>query len=81
MRGGADESALAAWALDPSHQRTFCGAATTIIAGAAAERLRFVAYLVVALLVSGLIDPVFGHWAWGGLIEGEPTGCRFDVLV
>ncbi len=48
-------------------QAMFCGTATTIISGAAAERLKFSAYLVVAGLASGLIYPVFGHWAWNGL--------------
>ena len=48
-------------------QAMFCGTATTIISGAAAERLKFSAYLVVAWLASGLIYPVFGHWAWNGL--------------
>lgn len=48
-------------------QAMFCGTATTIISGAAAERLKFSAYLAVAGLASGLIYPVFGHWVWNGL--------------
>ena len=36
-------------------QMMFCGTATTIISGAVAERMRFRAYLMVSLLVSGLI--------------------------
>lgn len=48
-------------------QAMFCGTATTIISGAAAERLKFSAYLLVAGLASGLIYPVFGGWAWNGL--------------
>lgn len=47
-------------------QAMFCGTATTIISGAVAERMRFVSYLAVSLLVSGAIYPIFGHWAWGG---------------
>lgn len=47
-------------------QVMFCATATTIVAGAVAERMRFGAYLGVAALVSALIYPVFGHWAWGG---------------
>ncbi len=48
-------------------QVAFCGAATTIISGAVAERMSFRGYFVVAGLVSLLIYPLFGHWAWGGL--------------
>ncbi|NEP13244.1 MAG: ammonium transporter [Symploca sp. SIO2C1] len=52
----------------------FCGTATTIISGAVAERLRFTAYLLIALLVSGIIYPLFGHWAWNGIDTGNLTG-------
>ncbi|MEB3226035.1 MAG: ammonium transporter, partial [Synechococcus sp.] len=45
-------------------QAMFCGTATTIISGAIAERLKFEAYIFIVLLVSGLIYPIFGHWAW-----------------
>ena len=55
-------------------QLVFCGTATTIISGAVAERMRFSGYLVIAVVVSGIIYPMMGHWAWGGLLEGEPTG-------
>ncbi|MEM8867352.1 MAG: ammonium transporter [Verrucomicrobiota bacterium] len=55
-------------------QLVFCGTAITIISGAVAERMRFSAYLFIAAFTSGLIYPVFGHWAWGGLIEGKQPG-------
>ncbi|OQW91552.1 MAG: ammonium transporter, partial [Beggiatoa sp. IS2] len=45
-------------------QMMFCGTAVTIISGAVAERMKFTSYLMVALLVSGIIYPLFGHWAW-----------------
>jgi ammonium transporter, Amt family len=53
-------------------QLVFCGTATTIISGASAERMRFSAYVLVAAFVSVVIYPVFGHWAWGGALGGEP---------
>ncbi len=53
-------------------QFVFCGTATTIISGAAAERMSFLAYIVVAIIVSGIFFPVFGHWAWGGKLGGTP---------
>jgi Amt family ammonium transporter len=55
-------------------QVAFCGTATTIVSGAVAERMRFVGYVLVTLVVSGLIYPVSGHWAWGGLMSGEASG-------
>ena len=54
-------------------QLMFCATATTIVSGAVAERMRFGAYLAISALVSVLIYPVFGHWAWGGAWGlGEP---------
>jgi Amt family ammonium transporter len=55
-------------------QVMFCGAAVTIMSGAVAERMHFISYLIVALLVSGFIYPVFGHWAWAGLDTGDTNG-------
>ncbi|HBN75016.1 MAG TPA: hypothetical protein DD473_04205 [Planctomycetaceae bacterium] len=55
-------------------QLVFCGTATTIISGAVAERMRFSGYLLLSAVVSALVYPVFGHWAWGGLVEGTGTG-------
>ncbi|WP_415058080.1 ammonium transporter [Halopseudomonas sp.] len=47
-------------------QAMFCTTAATIVSGAAAERMRFSAYLVVTMLAAGLIYPLYGHWAWAG---------------
>lgn len=55
-------------------QAMFCGTATTIVSGAVAERIKFGTYLAVACLTSGLIYPVFGHWAWNLKITGEAGG-------
>ncbi len=55
-------------------QLVFCGTSTTIISGAVAERIRFRAYLFISFLVSGIIYPVFGHWAWNGAESGLRTG-------
>lgn len=56
------------------YQAMFCGTATTIISGAVAERLQFFAYLIIASLVSSLIYPLYGHWAWNGLVENNTGG-------
>ncbi len=52
----------------------FCGTAVTIVSGAVAERMRFASYLVVAAVVSGIVYPVFGHWAWNGVQTASATG-------
>ena len=45
-------------------QMMFCSTATTIISGASAERLKFRAYVVIAIITSSLVYPLFCHWAW-----------------
>ena len=50
----------------------FAGTTTTIMSGAVAERMKFSGYLMMALVMSALIYPVYGHWAWGSLAGGEP---------
>ncbi|NEO82793.1 MAG: ammonium transporter [Spirulina sp. SIO3F2] len=55
-------------------QVMFCSTATTIVSGAVAERLRFHIYLLIAMLASGLIYPLFGHWVWNGLDAGATDG-------
>ncbi|SFJ06332.1 ammonium transporter [Planctomicrobium piriforme] len=55
-------------------QLVFCGTSTTIVSGAVAERMKFSTYLIVSALISGIIYPVFGHWAWGGLVPGSGKG-------
>jgi Amt family ammonium transporter len=54
-------------------QLVFCGTAATIVSGAVAERLKFQWYLMITLLVSVVIYPFVGHWAWKGhlLHSGE----------
>lgn len=55
-------------------QAMFCGTATTIVSGAVAERLKFGAYILIAILVSALIYPLFGSWVWNGFNLGEIRG-------
>jgi len=54
------------------YQAAFCGTAATIISGAVAERMRFSAYLGLAVLTSTLTYPLIGHWIWGGTLTGAP---------
>lgn len=52
-------------------QTMFAATATTIASGAMAERIHFSAYVVSTIFVSGLIYPIFGSWAWGGMFGGD----------
>jgi len=47
-------------------QAMFCSTSATIVSGAVAERMKYSSYIISTLLLSGLIYPIFGHWAWGG---------------
>lgn len=55
-------------------QAMFCSTSATIVSGAIAERVKYGAYIVATIFLSAIIYPVFGHWAWGGILEGSPTG-------
>lgn len=47
-------------------QMVFAATAATIVSGTMAERTKINAYMAYSFLISALIYPVFGHWAWGG---------------
>ncbi|MCM0756887.1 ammonium transporter [Desulfovibrio aminophilus] len=47
-------------------QCVFAATATTIVSGAIAERTKFVSYLILSVVITGLIYPISGHWIWGG---------------
>ena len=51
-------------------QTVFCATTATIVSGAVAERTKFTSYLLFSLIICGLIYPIFGSWAWGGLYAG-----------
>jgi ammonium transporter, Amt family len=47
-------------------QTVFAATAATIVSGAMAERTKFNAYLIYSAVISLVIYPISGHWAWGG---------------
>ncbi|MBJ7552565.1 ammonium transporter [Marinomonas ostreistagni] len=55
-------------------QMMFCGTAATLVSGAVAERMTFVGYLVMTVILSAVIYPVVGHWAWNGIFQTESQG-------
>jgi Amt family ammonium transporter len=66
FKSGGDPWVLAFWMF----QVVFAATAATIVSGAMAERTKFSGYLIYSVFISGLIYPVFGGWAWGGLYQG-----------
>jgi ammonium transporter, Amt family len=44
----------------------FAGTAATIVSGAVAERIKFFAFVLFSLVLTGLVYPTVGHWIWGG---------------
>jgi Amt family ammonium transporter len=71
------------WLFDPAgvwpmafflFQTMFCSTAATIVSGAVAERMRYGSYIAATVFMSLVIYPVFGHWAWGGALEGRQDG-------
>ncbi len=59
-------------------QLVFCSTAATIVSGAVAERTPFYTYLIITVLVSTVVYPIFGHWAWGNLFFLENTAFLGD---
>lgn len=55
-------------------QLVFCATSVTIVSGVVTERIRFKSYLLVALVVSAVVYPLYAHWCWGSLLNGEGAG-------
>ena len=51
-------------------QTVFAATAATIVSGAVAERTKFGAYLIFSAVITALIYPFAGSWAWGSLWHG-----------
>lgn len=51
-------------------QTVFAATAATIVSGGVAERTKFIGYLCYTVVITALIYPIFGSWAWGSLWKG-----------
>jgi Amt family ammonium transporter len=47
-------------------QVVFVATAMSIVSGAVAERMKLWAFLLFAVVMTGFIYPIQGHWSWGG---------------
>ena len=73
---GGDPWVLAFWMF----QVVFAATAATIVSGAMAERTKFVGYIIYSVVISALIYPVFGSWAWGSLLNGSGWLEKFGFI-
>ncbi|GAB4216698.1 MAG: ammonium transporter [Synechococcales cyanobacterium] len=51
-------------------QLVFAATAATIVSGAMAERTKFISYLIYSVVISLVIYPISGGWAWNSLFAG-----------
>lgn len=55
-------------------QTVFAATAATIVSGAMAERTKFVGYLFYTVAITVIVYPIFGSWAWNGLMNPDGGG-------
>ena len=65
------------------YQLVFAATASTIVSGAIAERSSFIPNVLGPAFMVGVIYPIFGHWAWGGLFtRSSRVGWEdWDLLI
>ena len=72
---------IAEWMTYFVFQAMFVATAATIISGAVAERMKFVGYLLITILATGIIYPLVGHWAWSSSYLANMQGTEAQLLI
>lgn len=72
---GGDPWVFAFWMF----QCVFAATAATIVSGAVAERMKFSSYIIYSLIITAVVYPIFGHWAWGNLFHGDQAAWLADL--
>ncbi|GLS90476.1 hypothetical protein GCM10007916_15430 [Psychromonas marina] len=55
-------------------QMMFCGTAATLLSGAVAERMSYQGYIYGTLILTTVIYPISGHWAWSSIYTENNLG-------
>ena len=63
---GFDGDSVYSGASDFFFQVVFVATAMSIVSGAVAERMKLWAFLLFAVVMTGVIYPIEGGWTWGG---------------
>ena len=66
VENGFDGDAVYSRASDFFFQVVFVATAMSIVSGAVAERMKLWAFLIFAIVMTGVIYPIEGGWTWGG---------------
>ncbi|WP_443081387.1 ammonium transporter [Thiohalorhabdus sp.] len=66
VTGGGDDAPYYSNLSDFFFQVVFVATAMSIVSGAVAERMKLWAFLIFAVVLTGVIYPVQGMWTWGG---------------
>jgi Amt family ammonium transporter len=64
--GGFEGGSIYSASSDFFFQVVFVATAMSIVSGAVAERMKLWAFLVFAVVMTGIIYPMEGSWTWGG---------------
>jgi len=66
VENGFDGDSVYSGASDFFFQVVFVATAMSIVSGAVAERMKLWAFLLFAVVMTGVIYPIEGGWTWGG---------------
>ena len=77
---GGEDAATYSNLADFFFQVVFVATAMSIVSGAVAERMKLWAFLIFAVVMTGVIYPIQGYWKWGGGFLDQLGFSRFCWL-